>query len=129
MRFYITLAALAVAITVAGCKSVPILNVSEAPTVNAQGKVLSKDEVRAAIFRAGSALGWQMRDEGANMVVGSISLRRHAAVVEIPYSGTSYSIKYRSSENLEQRDGGIHKNYNSWVQNLRRGINDRLAAS
>ncbi len=129
MRFHITLAALAIAIAVAGCNSMPIQNVSQAPTTTATGKALSKEEVRAAIVRAGSGLGWQMTDEGANMLVGSITLRKHAAVIEIPYSANSYSIKYRSSQNLDEKDGSIHKNYNGWIQNLHRSITTRLSAS
>lgn len=129
MRFHITLAALAVAIAVAGCTSVPIQNVSQTPATNATGKALSKDQVRGAIVRAGAALGWQMRDEGPTMLVGTLQLRKHTAVVEIPYSASSYSIKYRSSENLDEKGGNIHKNYNGWIQNLTRGITAQLSAS
>jgi hypothetical protein len=129
MRFHITLAVLAAAIAVAGCNTMPIQNVSQAAATNAAGKPLSKDQVRGAIVRAGAALGWQMKDEGPNMLVGTIQLRKHTAVVEIPYSASDYSIKYRSSVNLDEKDGSIHKNYNGWIQNLTRGINTQLSAS
>jgi len=56
-------------------------------------------------------------------------LRKHVAVVEIPYSSKSYTIRYRSSENLDEKDGVIHKNYNGWIQNLTRGINAQLSSS
>ena len=80
-------------------------------------------------MRAGAALGWQMRDDGPNRLVGTLMLRKHTAVVEIPYSARSYSIKYRSSINLDEKDGQIHKNYNGWIQNLTRGINAQLSTS
>jgi hypothetical protein len=41
----------------------------------------------------------------------------------------SYSVKYRSSVNLDEKNGNIHKNYNGWIQNLSRGINAQLLAS
>jgi hypothetical protein len=85
--------------------------------------------VRTAIVRAGSALGWRMSDEGPNMVIGTLQLRTRTAVVEIPYSTSSYSIKYRSSVNLDEKCGNIHKNYNGWIQNLTRNINAQLSAS
>jgi len=129
MRFHVKLAALALAVALAGCNSVPILNVNQSPIANAAGKPLSRDQVRAAIVRAGATLGWQMKDEGANMLVGTIALRTHSAVIEIPYSANSYSVKYRSSMNLDEKDGNIHKNYNGWIQNLNRGINAQLSAS
>ena len=129
MRIYTILATLAVAVAVAGCNSVPIQNVDQAPAISASGKPLSRDQVRGAIVRAGAALGWQMKDEGPNMVVGIIMLRNHTATVEIPYNANSYSIKYRASTNLDEKGGTIHKNYNGWVQNLTRGINAQLSAS
>ena len=49
--------------------------------------------------------------------------------MQIPYSATSYGIVYRSSINLQESGGKIHRNYNGWVQNLNRGINAQLAAS
>ena len=63
------------------------------------------------------------------MLVGTILLRNHTAVVEIPYSANDYSVKYRSSANLNEANGNIHKNYNGWIQNLTRGINAQLSAS
>jgi hypothetical protein len=103
--------------------------VSEAPALSASGKPLSRDQVRGAIVRAGASLGWQMKDESPNMLVGTILLRNHTAVVEIPYSANNYSVKYRSSTNLNESNGNIHKNYNGWIQNLTRGINAQLSAS
>jgi hypothetical protein len=129
MRSYIKIAALALVVALAGCNSAPIQNVSQAPAISASGKPLSRDQVRGAIVRAGAALGWQMKDEGPNMLIGSIALRNHSAVIEIPYSANNYSVKYRTSANLDEKDGNIHKNYNGWIQNLQRGINAQLSAS
>ncbi|MGB4117588.1 MAG: hypothetical protein WBK51_13695 [Polaromonas sp.] len=129
MFHYSKIAVLAVVLAIAGCNAVPILNVKDAAVTSASGKAMSNAEVRAAILRAGAALGWQMRDEGSNMLVGTILLRDHTAVIEIPYSPSNYSIKYRSSTNLKESGGNIHKNYNGWIQNLTRGINAQLTAS
>lgn len=129
MFFYSKLAVLAVVLAVAGCNAVPILNVKDAAVTSASGKVMSNAEVRSAILRAGAALGWQMKDEGSNKLVGTILLRDHSAVVEIPYTSSNYSINYRSSTNLKESGGSIHKNYNGWIQNLTRGINAQLTAS
>jgi hypothetical protein len=129
MRIHVTLAALAMAVAVAGCNTRPIQNVDQAAATSASGKSLTHDQVRGAIVRAGAALGWQMKDEGANTLVGTIMLRKHVAVVAIPYTANGYSIKYRSSEGLDEKDGQIHKNYNGWIQNLTRGINAQLSAS
>ena len=122
-------AVLAVVVAMAGCSVVPIMNVKDAVATSASGKALTKDEVRSAILRAGSTLGWQIKDESPDLLVGTIQLRKHLAVIEIPYSANSYSIKYRSSNNLDESSGKIHKNYNGWIQNLTRGINAQLTSS
>jgi hypothetical protein len=126
MRIQSILATLALVVATAGCTIAPIQNVSQAPVVAPQGKALSKEQVRAAIVRAGVGLGWQVADEGPNMLVATIHLRKHMAVVEVPYTTTNYSIKYRSSVNLDEKDGQIHRNYNGWIQNLNKGINAQL---
>ena len=123
------LAVLAIVIALAGCSTAPIMTVTDAVATSASGKPLSKEEVRSAILRAGSALGWQIKDESPNLLIGTIQLRKHLAVIEIPYSSNNYSIKYRSSTNLDESGGKIHKNYNGWIQNLTRGINAQLTSS
>jgi hypothetical protein len=126
MRFQTIIAAIAVGVAITGCGLAPIQNVSQATVAAPQGKPVTHEQVHAAIIRAGAALGWQMADEGPNMIVGTIVLRRHTAVIEIPYSTTSYSIKYRSSVNLDEANGLIHRNYNGWIQNLTKGIDTQL---
>ena len=114
----------------AGCNTLaPISNVDNV-TVSAQAnKPLSAQDVRAAIVKAGAGLGWIMKDDGPGRLTGILNLRTHTAEVDIPYSANSYAIKYRSSVNLQARDGKIHRNYNGWIQNLTRSINAQLAAS
>jgi hypothetical protein len=50
-------------------------------------------------------------------------------VVDIFYTATTYSIQYRSSINLDESGGQIHKNYNGWISNLVKGINTQTALS
>lgn len=129
MRILLNLAVLLAAASIAGCTSAPIQNVSNAPVTSASGKALTNDQVKSAIIRAGAALGWQMKEAGPGMLTASLQLRDHTAQIEIPYSPSGYSITYKSSTKLDEKDGQIHKNYNGWVQNLTRGINAQLSAS
>ena len=117
---------LALAASLGAC-SAPILNIDHAsPTTSAPHKTLSLQQVRTAIIQAGAGLGWEMKDNGPNSLIGTLHLRTHTAVVDIPYTTTDYSIKYRSSINLNEKNGKIHKNYNGWIQNLSKGINTQL---
>lgn len=124
----LVLSTLVCAVAIAGCSTVPIMNVNDAAVPSPAGKKAGDEQVRGAIVRAGTALGWQVKDEGPNQLSATLQLRTHTAVVDIPYSSGSYSIKYRSSVNLDEKAGNIHKNYNGWIQNLTNGINAQLAA-
>ena len=124
------LAALAAAIALTACNTIaPIQNVENVPVSSSSNKPLTPAEVRGAIVRAGAGLGWIMKDAGPGTINGTLILRTHTAEVQIPYSAASYSIVYKSSINLQESGGKIHRNYNGWVQNLNRGINAQLAAS
>lgn len=118
----------AVLLALAGCAAVPIHNVNQASVTTASNRALDATQVREAIVRAGAALGWQMKDSGSNALEGTLHLRTHTAVVSIPYSAENYSIIYKSSVNLRESDGKIHKNYNGWISNLTKGIDAQLSA-
>ena len=123
-------AVLAAATALTACSTLaPIQNVENVSVSTSTNRPLTPVEVRAAIVRAGAGLGWIMKDTGPGMISGTLILRTHTAEVQIPYSATSYAIVYKSSINLQESGGKIHRNYNGWVQNLNRGINAQLAAS
>ena len=103
----------------------PIQNVDDAPIVSPNP--VSNAQVKTAIANAGTSLGWQMAEIRPGMIQGTLNLRKHTAIVDIPYSATKYSIVYKSSINLDEKDGEIHKNYNGWVQNLSKKIGTELA--
>lgn len=130
MRILSRVAILLLALSIAGCATVvPILNVDNAPVGSPAGKPLTPDQVKSAIIRAGAALGWQMKETGPGKLTATLHLRSHSASIEIPYSVTSYSIVYKSSVDLNENNGQIHKNYNGWIQNLTRGIDTQLKLS
>jgi len=117
----------AVAMAVGGCaRTGPIYNVNDTPVHTASGKALSAAQVRTAIMTAGAGLGWKFTDAGPGKLEGTLNLREHTAVVLIPYSAKSYAITYKSSHNLNEANGTIHTNYNGWVQNLDRAIQQEL---
>ena len=96
---------------------------------NYANKPLNAEQVRGAIVRAGAGLGWIIKDAGPGTLNGTLILRTHTADVQIPYTASGYSIVYKSSVNLQEGNGSIHRNYNGWIQNLNRGINAQLAAT
>lgn len=129
MHIYAKVAVLAVAVVLAGCSTAPMVSVGRASTEHAAGKAVSKEQVRAAILRAGAALGWQIKDESPDGLVGAFQSGWRSAVIAIPYSAERFDVNYRSSVNLNERGNTIQETYNDWIVNLYRRIQAELAAS
>lgn len=112
--------------SLSGCRSAPVRDLGPTPTHTRA----SAEEVRKAIIAAGGGLGWVMKEQSPGLIVGTLALRVHLVVVEIPYTSTSFSIRYKDSQNLKYNaaDKTIHANYNSWVQNLHNAIVARLSS-
>ena len=114
-------------LALAACATKPILNVKDSQISTKNGKTLQASQVRQAILAAGVGLGWKIVDIKPGLLEGTLRLREHTAVVDIPYSTSTYSIVFKSGVNMGEKDGQIHKNYNGWVTNLDKGIGTELA--
>jgi len=114
----------------AGCmRQAALQNPRNLPVVSASGQSLKEAQVKQAILDGARDKGWVARELSPGVITASLAIRSHLAEVEIPYSGSSYSILYKSSTNLDYRPGDqtIHNQYNNWVNYLRQAINARLA--
>ena len=119
----------AVVILLIACVPTPIRNIENAP-INVSSSNYDLSEVTEAIQRAGTGLGWQMKEQTPGHIVASLYLRTHVAIVDITYTLDDYSINSKDSTNLMYNPGAnsIHRNYNSWVQKLTQAINSQLIA-
>jgi len=113
-------------IGLSGCRTTPIRDVNNQPVPPG----VSASQVSKTIQSAGNSLGWAMKQTRPGMIEGTLFIRDHVAKVEIPYSSSSYSIRYAGSTNLkyDAAKRTIHSNYNGWVQNLDNQIRARLAS-
>jgi hypothetical protein len=123
---WIAALASAVLLFVSGCGTKPIYNVNSSPVATSKPNP-TQDDVAKAILRAGAALGWQMKQTKPGHILGTLNLRTHVAVVDVDYTPTTYSIKYKDSTNLDYDGTNIHNNYNGWIQNLEKGIRTQLS--
>lgn len=111
----------------AGCpRQALVYNVRDAPVV-ANVEQYSMDDIRKAIIRAGAGLGWNISEVAPGHLEGTLHLRSHMAQVDIPYSKDSYSIIYKTSDNLRYDGEKIHSNYNGWIQNLDKAIKTQIS--
>lgn len=90
---------------------------------------VTAEQVKKVIYAECATIGWKAKDKDANTIIATILVRnKHTVVVEIPYTATSYSIKYVSSSNMAATSSGnIHPQYNNWVLNLSNAINNKLS--
>lgn len=110
----------------AACRMAPVYNVQSETLYTPQNATL--EDVTEAIKRAGLGLGWQLITEAPGSMTGRLSLRSHVAVVDIQYDTKAISITYADSVNLKYNGTSIHKNYNSWVMNLKNAILVQVSA-
>jgi hypothetical protein len=84
-----------------------------------------------AVAAAASKFDWipKLIDEGT--IEATLPIRKHELVVDIAYTATEYTIKHKSSKNLDynKEHQTIHKNYKEWLQNLNTGIQRALHAA
>jgi hypothetical protein len=127
---YLVLVLAAILIAGQGCRTTaPMLTVINAPLGSSPGSKVSLEEVSRAIWAAGKRLGWEMQQVRPGELTGTLTLRKHLAVVAITHDTSTFSIKYRSSMNLRYHDGEIHRNYNNWINNLARAIQAEMAGA
>lgn len=81
---------------------------------------MSMKSIGDAIIDGCAARGWGATEVEAGHMQCTIYVRSHMAKVNINFDTETYSITYADSENLkyDAAKNTIHRNYNSWVQNL-----------
>ena len=87
---------------------------------------LSAFQIEKAIVLSGDARGWVITPLEAGHLLGVLNVRRHTAEVDIHFDAERYSITYRSSSNLDYKEGKIHPKYNAWIRNLNNDISSAL---
>jgi hypothetical protein len=106
----------------AAAKRHAIQNIVDAPIP----KGLTLLQIKKALIVAGSQRNWVMREVEPGKLEATLLLRSHMAKVLVSYDTSSYAISYLDSKNLKHKNGKIHRNYNSWVQNLSNDIQRNL---
>jgi len=126
MKARLALSLLLVVAAVGGCRTAPIHNPTD--VLLPVPPNATQEDVGNAIRRAAASLGWAVQDTGPGEMTAMLDVRRHRADILISYTATSYSIRYRYSENLQAEGDTIHRRYNTWIQNLEARIRQQASA-
>lgn len=102
--------------------------VDPAPVVVPSG--ISEKELVKQIKKAFVGRNWTIEKEENGSIKATLYLRSHVARVAADYTKDQVNLTYISSENLnykERKDKRlIHKNYLTWIQNVRNDLNKNL---
>lgn len=116
---------LALLLGVSACTSKPVATI-ESTAVPAA--VRTEEAMQRAILTALQRRQWTVERAEPGQILALVQRRSHQARVSIPYTASGYSIRYRDSQNLDYRNGKIHRNYNNWIHNLDRSIQQELSS-
>ena len=118
------LTSLLAALAAVACQTQPVYDVDRAIIPREPGWTL--EDMTRAIQRAGARRGWDMRILEEGRIEGRLRKPGTLAMIDVEYTTSEFSIRYRHSENLhytgEGASGKIHGNYNRWIYNLERDI-------
>lgn len=117
-----------IAFMLMGATAIPL--VDPAPVSVPAG--LTVDQVTKAIkLGIASRPGWVITKEDKGQFEATLNVRQHMLKVDIPYSATSFSIKYVDSQNLDYGDKKgvkvIHPKWVGWTRNLSSDIQRELS--
>ena len=111
----------------------PILDFVNQPVpTRVDGSKLTLAEARGAIMKACTIRKWIPRVVEPDKLSVTILVRGvHYAEVSIPFDGSSYSIIYVTSRELDAdvKKHKIHRNYNKWVATLNYEISRQLVSA
>ena len=132
-RIVLLLAATLIAFTAIARDLAPIVNHENVPVVTGSGKAASTEAVGVAISNA-AAHGkrvWAVTRAAPDKLRATYNVRQHMISVDIGYTEKAYSIRYAGSDNMKYGELNgqqvIHPFYNSWVEELKRGISAELS--
>lgn len=108
----------------AEARTKPVENIDNVPIPAG----LDMKTIGTAIVDGCAVRNWVATEVGPGHMQCQLYLRTHMAKVDIRYDTKAFSITYADSENLkyDKEKNRIHRNYNSWVQNLNGDIRNAL---
>ncbi|HWA44262.1 MAG TPA: hypothetical protein VHA10_13705 [Hypericibacter adhaerens] len=125
-RIVVLLSALLV---LAGCANTqPVYNVDHHPMPEA-ARNLPVDRIGELIVKAGEQRQWTFQRAGTGHLVATQIDGRYAAVIDIYFDQSNYSITKKSTSGFPEENGEIHRRYNNWIHYLEGDINAQLATA
>ena len=136
MKHLKTLLLITLALICAGVQAarppVPLVNYADIAIATSSGNPPSAEQFKQAVVNGGATKNWTVTQQPDGKLVARIEVRgKHSVSVEISFASKSYSLQYKSSDNMQYSDNNgspiIHPFYNVWVKNLNEAIRIELS--
>jgi len=141
-----------IVLLIAGCAR-PMVALDDVNKNHTISKPLTKDQMKESILEGAKYAGWKVRDLDPNTVRATYQIRSHTVHVQIEYTDSSYSLHYKSSNDMkmyctksesDKKKGlvvsgiqncpgdmppySIHAAYKTWIDQLNDDIQTSLAS-
>ena len=126
MSIRITALALLALLLPSACSLVPLKMPTPITYTADQG------DARTAVLNVLAGRGWVAVSDAHGVIRARLALRKHVAEVDVRYGNGQISFEHVNSSGLEEGVGTdgeavIHKNYVSWLENLRMDLEAQLS--
>ncbi len=112
--------------------TVPLVNYENLAIPSRSVKTLSLEDINKALTVAAAEKNWKLSNAGPGKATATLIVRgKHTILVDIAYTTTELSLKYKDSINMHYHSDingniTIHPNYNKWVGDFIEAINKEL---
>lgn len=98
-----------------GCASASVYNVKTKTFED-----VSSLSMKNAVLNAGEELGWMMKEDGSNRIIGLMRIKDYQAKIAVDYTTDSYSIQLLEAKNMkyDAQKQMIKRGYNTWILQL-----------
>jgi hypothetical protein len=105
-----------------------IANFDNQPALTGSGQPASVQQIKQALTAGGAPRGWQVIQVAPGQFVATVNVRnKHTVSVDVLAAPGVFSIKYKTSVNMNYDGGQINPHYNKWVQMLAEDARKELA--
>ena len=101
-------------VSVSGCAS------GSTETVSTQVSATNANQVKKALLEALHERDFTTKIVSDGVIEATYARGDHSVTVNVLYTANNFDIVYVTSTNLKAENGKIHRNYNRWINNVRK---------
>ncbi|MBU6420580.1 MAG: hypothetical protein KGL98_06635 [Gammaproteobacteria bacterium] len=128
MKTAMLISCLLLVLSLTACIPIPLQNYDNVPALGFQNQSLNVKQIERGIYNGSYMQAWSTVTVAPGHIVATHIETPRKVVVDIFFDAHSYSIHYKSSQDMDFNPGTgtINPRYNRWTADLRDSINTAL---